>query len=125
MKRIDSDLADEGVEVGDLGMSEHMMGMQGEMSALESARPFDREFIDMMIAHHQGAIRMAQIEIRDGGNDQLIALAHRIDAAQSDEIHAMNSYRAKQFGSASPSGGIPMEGDEHMDGGHGSMDEMG
>jgi hypothetical protein len=31
MKRIDAELADEEVEVGDLAMSEHMMSMEGEM----------------------------------------------------------------------------------------------
>jgi uncharacterized protein (DUF305 family) len=124
MKRIDGELADDGVEVGDLGMSGQMMGMESQMSALESAHPFDREFVDMMIAHHQGAIRMAQVEIEEGQNDQLVALANRIDAAQSNEIHEMNRYRQKAFGSTSPSGGVPSESSGQMESGH-SMEDMG
>src|SRR5690554_3663017 len=49
---------------GDLGMDESMMGMDMDMTSLENAEPFDREFIDQMIAHHQGAIRMARVELR-------------------------------------------------------------
>lgn len=122
MKRVDADLADEDVEVGDLGMAEPMMGMEGEMSSLESADPFDREFIDMMITHHQGAIRMAQVEMQEGEDDQLVALANRVEAAQSEEIQAMNRYRSKAYGSPSPSGGVPKQGSNDMQGGHGSMD---
>lgn len=109
MSRIDAKLSDEGVEVGDLGMPEHLAGMEGSMSELESARPFDRAFIDMMIAHHAGAIRMARIEADQGQDDQLVALAGRVIAAQSREIRAMNAHRAKAFGAPSPSGGVPAE----------------
>lgn len=120
MSRIDAKLNDEGVEVGDLGVPEHLTGMEGSMSELESARPFDRAFIDMMIAHHAGAIRMARIETEEGDNDQLVALAGRIVAAQSREIRAMNAHRTEAFGASSPSGGVPadtstssMEGMDH------------
>ena len=53
-------LEDAGVETGDLGVAEHEMGMDNDTSMLAGAEPFDREFSDMMIAHHQGAIRMAR-----------------------------------------------------------------
>jgi len=33
------------------------------MIHLEEAIPFDRAFIDAMIPHHQGAIRMARLEL--------------------------------------------------------------
>jgi uncharacterized protein (DUF305 family) len=112
MKRLDGQLAAEGVEVGDLGVPEHLTGMDEDMAALESARSFDRVFIDMMIAHHQGAIRQARVETEEGENDQLVALAHAIIEAQSREIRAMNEHRAEEFGEASPAGGVPPEGDE-------------
>jgi uncharacterized protein (DUF305 family) len=83
------------------------------MAALESARPFDRAFIDMMIPHHAGAIRMARVETEEGENDELVELAHRIIEAQSREIRAMNEHRTEEFGAPSPAGGVPPEGEEH------------
>jgi uncharacterized protein (DUF305 family) len=35
----------------------------------------DRDFTVMMIPHHQGAIDMAQAELRDGHNEQLRRIA--------------------------------------------------
>jgi uncharacterized protein (DUF305 family) len=113
MERVDGRLAEEGVEIGDLGVPEHLTGMEEDMAALESARPFDRVFIDMMIAHHAGAIRQARIETEEGDNAQLVELAHAIIEAQSREIRAMNEHRAEEFGEASPSGGVPPEGADH------------
>lgn len=53
-------------EHGTLGLPAHEAGMEADMSMLENARPFDQAFIDMMIPHHQGAIRMARISDRPG-----------------------------------------------------------
>lgn len=110
---------------GDLGMDESMMGMDMDMSALEAAKPFDREFIDQMIAHHQGAIRMARVELRDGEDQEAKGLATAIVDAQVAEIEQMNRWREEWYGAPSPSGGVPsldemapedgdsMEGMEH------------
>lgn len=92
---------------GSLGLSEEMMGMEMDMQALETAKPFDREFIDMMIPHHQGAIRMAQIELAEGDDAETKSLAETIIDAQSREIGQMNKWRAQWYGSPSPAGGIP------------------
>lgn len=118
MQEIDAELASAGIEVGDLGMSDSMMGMEGDMAALEAAQPFDREFIDMMIPHHQGAIQMARIELSDGQNTELKNLAQAIIDAQSREIEEMNAYREKELGGPSPAGGVPEEGDSMGAAGH-------
>ena len=90
-----------------LGLSMNQMGMSMNMTSLGSAKPFDRAFIDMMIPHHQGAVRMAQAELAKGKNPKLRALAHRIITAQAREIGEMNQWRAKWYGVASPAGGVP------------------
>jgi uncharacterized protein (DUF305 family) len=41
----------------------------------------------MMIEHHEGAIEMAQSELADGQNPDAIALAEKIEADQTAEIH--------------------------------------
>ena len=49
----------------------------------------DRDFAAMMIAHHQGAIDMAQAELRYGHNEQLRRIAQGIIVEQQQEIAAM------------------------------------
>lgn len=92
---------------GSLGLSADSMGMSMDTSSLETAQPFDRAFIDMMIPHHQGAITMARIELADGNDAETRALANDIIDAQSSEIKQMNDWRTKWYGSPSPAGGVP------------------
>jgi len=49
----------------------------------------DRDFTEMMIPHHQGAIDMAQAELRYGHNEQLRRIAQEIIVEQQQEITAM------------------------------------
>jgi len=49
----------------------------------------DRDFVAMMVPHHQGAIDMAQAELRYGHNDQLRRMAQEIIVTQQQEIAAM------------------------------------
>jgi uncharacterized protein (DUF305 family) len=107
MERIKASLS--GVEKTDLGISMRDMGMDMDDSMLEDAKPFDRMFVDMMIPHHQGAIRMARVELAKGQNAELRAIAGAVIAAQSREINAMNAFRKRTYGDESPAGGIPAE----------------
>lgn len=92
-----------------LALSDEAMGMSMEVGALETAEPFDRAFIDMMIPHHQGAIRMARIELENGVDAESRQLAQDIIDAQSREIEEMNEWRERWYGSPSPAGGVPAE----------------
>jgi uncharacterized protein (DUF305 family) len=121
---VDQTLKDADIEPGGLGVAEHEMGMDDDASMLEDAKPFDREFIDMMIAHHQGAIRMARAEQERGQNRELKNLAVAIEDAQAKEIDQMNTWRVEWFSEMSPSGGVPAEdaqeeGSDGHGGGHG------
>jgi deoxyhypusine synthase len=49
----------------------------------------DRDFVSMMVPHHQGAIEMAQAQLRYGHNEQLKRLAQEIIVTQQQEIAAM------------------------------------
>ena len=49
----------------------------------------DRDFVAMMVPHHQGAIDMAVAELRHGHNEQLRRLAQEIIVTQQEEIAAM------------------------------------
>jgi uncharacterized protein (DUF305 family) len=49
----------------------------------------DRDFVAMMTPHHQGAIEMAQAELRYGRNEPLRRMAQEIIITQQQEIAAM------------------------------------
>jgi uncharacterized protein (DUF305 family) len=84
-------------------MSDHgdMAGMSGmmseqDMTALKDAQGVDatKLFLTQMIAHHEGAITMAQTEIKDGQYAPAIALAHTIATTQQQEIDTMKGILA-------------------------------
>ena len=83
---------------GGMDMSGSMPGMMStqEMGDLMNASgaEFDQMFLTMMIAHHQGAIEMAQAEQADGMNADAIALAAQVEQAQTEEIATMQALLA-------------------------------
>ena len=54
-----------------------------------------RLYLEMMTVHHEGAITMAQSEVREGRNPAAIQLAQDIVATQQQEITAMAELLAK------------------------------
>jgi uncharacterized protein (DUF305 family) len=79
---------------------DHDMGMGGmltddEMTALENSKgaEFDRLYLEGMIAHHQGAIQMAQMVI-NSTNAEVKALAEAIIESQTSQIEYMESLLA-------------------------------
>lgn len=66
----------------------------GDLTAVSGAH-FDRMFLTMMIAHHEGAIAMATTEQADGANPDAIALAGQIKSAQEAEIATMRGLLAR------------------------------
>ncbi|MFG1710994.1 DUF305 domain-containing protein [Nonomuraea sp. M3C6] len=77
----------------DQGMGHDMPGMMSEedMKKLEDAKgaAFDRQFAELMIAHHNGAIEMARTEQSQGSNAEAKALAKTIETAQQAEVAQM------------------------------------
>ena len=75
----------------DFGMGELMTMSDADLAALRAATgvAFDRLFLQQMIAHHQGAIEMADVEIGQGRYPQTLALAGAIKADQTAEIAEM------------------------------------
>ena len=65
-------------------MDRMMAGM-----AIKPSGDVDRDFAEMMIPHHQGAIDMAEAELRHGKNEQLRRIAQEIIVDQQQEIAAM------------------------------------
>lgn len=55
------------------------------------SQDLDRDFVAMMVPHHQGAIDMAVAELRYGTNPRLKRIAQEIIIEQQQEIAAMNA----------------------------------
>ncbi|KAK0359206.1 hypothetical protein LTR94_032237, partial [Friedmanniomyces endolithicus] len=60
----------------------------------------DRDFAAMMIPHHQGAIEMAEAELRYGKDERLRRLAQGIIVEQRQEIAVMQGILAEKTGPA-------------------------
>ena len=68
----------------DTAMKKMMVDM-----AVQPTGDIDRDFVSMMVAHHQGAIDMALALLRYGDNEQLKRLAQEIIVTQQQEIAVM------------------------------------
>ena len=68
----------------------------------------DVDFSAMMIPHHQGAIEMAEAELRWGCNEQLRRIAQEIIVDQQQEIAAMRLALGQPL---PPSGPAPTQGE--------------
>ena len=65
-----------------------MRRMMTEM-AIKPSGDIDRDFVDMMVPHHQGAVDMALAVLRYGHNEKVRRLAQEIIVTQQQEIVAM------------------------------------
>jgi uncharacterized protein (DUF305 family) len=65
-----------------------MNKMMADMT-IKPSGDVDRDFVAMMVPHHQGAIDMAQAELRYGHNEQLRRIAQEIIVTQQQEIATM------------------------------------
>jgi uncharacterized protein (DUF305 family) len=80
----------------DTSAGHDMMSMEGMMTAEQmdamaslTGSEFDQMWLEMMIAHHQGAISQSQSLKSNGSNPEVLALADRIITAQQAEIAEM------------------------------------
>jgi uncharacterized protein (DUF305 family) len=87
--------------------------------AVKPTGDVDRDFVAMMVPHHQGAVDMAQAELRYGHNEQLRRLAQEIVTNQQREIAVMRD----AFGESSPETSQPPTPHGAMNMSHGSMSD--
>jgi len=82
----------------DMSDGHDMSSMDGMMSAEQmdsmagmTGPEFDRTWLEMMIAHHEGAISQSETVKSEGSNAEVLALADEIIAAQQIEITEMQA----------------------------------
>ena len=78
---------------GGEAMMAGMERMNQDMAAAPMNGSTDQTFVAMMIPHHQGAISMAQAELRYGKDPALRRLATGIISAQQKEIAQMQRWQ--------------------------------
>lgn len=64
---------------------------EGMMAGMKESNP-DRAFAVGMLAHHKGAVEMAQSELKYGTDPKMRALAEEIINAQQAEIDLMETW---------------------------------
>src|SRR5664279_6167609 len=93
------------IQENDATMTRMMDGM-----AAKPTGDIDRDFVAMMVPHHQGAIDMAVIELRHGKNEQLRRIAQEIIVEQMQEIAAMKLAIGEQVTASLPAPTQPAAG---------------
>ena len=95
-------------------LSENATAMKKMMAdmMIKPTGDVDRDFVEMMVPHHQGAIDMAEAELKYGHNEQLRRLARDIVANQQHEITEMR-------GAISGEGSLAAQPDDAV--AHGAM----
>ncbi|NIG66387.1 DUF305 domain-containing protein [Microbacterium sp. Be9] len=98
IQTMDKWLEEWGADTSDMEGMDHGGGMMSDddMQALEDATGPDasRLYLEQMIQHHQGAVKMAQEEVDNGQNSDAVALAETIIEAQTTEIATMEDLLA-------------------------------
>lgn len=79
-----------------MDMKGMMKDNNDKMSSMKMTGNVDVDFAMMMRIHHQGAIDMAEAELRDGKDPQMKKMAASIIAAQKKEIATFDKFLAKQ-----------------------------
>ncbi len=81
----------------------------------------DRDFVAMMVPHHQGAVDMAKAELKYGHNEQLRRLAQEIVVTQQQEITVMRHAVGDELPPAAASPTQPGAAPSYDARSHGSM----
>jgi uncharacterized protein (DUF305 family) len=109
-----------------------MSKMDGDMQSSPDAdkQPYDLQFIDTMIVHHQGAVKMAQMVLGKTQRAELKAFAQKVIDDQTKEIDQLKQWRGQWYAGKPPAINMTMPGmmnqgmkimnGEHMK----KMDEM-
>jgi uncharacterized protein (DUF305 family) len=80
------------------GMMAAMNTMMKNMDACRPAGNIDHDFAHMMLAHHQGAVEMSALELKEGQDATLRAMAGKISADQQKEIKDLEAIATRLDG---------------------------
>jgi hypothetical protein len=84
-----ADRPDYSIEQSFLSENDAAMNKMMADMTIKPTGDVDRDFVAMMVPHHQGAIDMARAELKYGRNEQLRRLSQEFIVTQQQEIAAM------------------------------------
>jgi hypothetical protein len=84
-----ADRTDNSAEASFMSENESVMSKMMTDMMVKPTGDIDRDFVSMMVPHHQAAIDMAQTELKYGHNALLRRLARKIAADQQQEMGVM------------------------------------
>lgn len=76
---------------------------------MEEGEYSDRAFIDSMVPHHQGAVDMAEVALKNGEHEEIKNLAEDIVSAQEAEIEDLRGIKREEFGTSEIPSGMSQE----------------
>ena len=94
-------------EASFLARTDSAMARMMAAMKIKPSNDMDRDFVAMMVPHHQGAIDMAKAELSYGHNKLLRRLAQEIIATQEQEIAVMRHALGKPLPMSMPSSHQP------------------
>ena len=87
---------------GSMGMGSGGMARQ---MVMENGKYSDKAFIDAMVPHHQGAIAMAKVALKNAEHEEIKELSRNIISSQQAEIEELKAIKKEEFGTSN----VPME----------------
>ena len=78
-----------------MDMKAHMMKSMQGMQSMTMTGDTDKDFAMMMRMHHQCGVEMAQMQVENGKNAQMNAMAKKIVVSQKKEIAQFDTWIAK------------------------------
>ena len=96
------------------------MGSNGmfRQMVMENGKYSDKAFIDAMVHHHQGAIEMARVALKNAEHAEIKELSRNIISSQQAEIEELKAIKKEEFGTSN----VPMEMSMEQMRGMGMMD---
>jgi uncharacterized protein (DUF305 family) len=85
------------IGIGSESMARQMVMQNGKYS--------DRHFVDAMVPHHQGAIAMAKVALKNAEHEEIKELSRNIVSTQRAEIEELKDIKKEEFGTSK----VPME----------------
>ena len=92
---------------GGMNMSgmDHGSGAMASQMLMKNGKYSDERFIDAMVPHHQGAVEMARVALKNAQHEEIIELSHNIISSQQAEIEKLKSIKKEEFGTSQ----VPMD----------------
>lgn len=77
-------------------MGETMKDMMDKMHGMQMTGNTDKDFVMMMITHHESAVTMAESEVMHGKQPELKKMAQKMIVDQKEEIAAFKAWESTQ-----------------------------